>query len=62
MVVVGFLFMYLNMFDLVISILLTLISFIGTTIIYFLKLSFQKLELLSIEINQLKLDIEKLKK
>jgi hypothetical protein len=54
--------MYLNMFDLVITILLTLLSFIGTTIVYFLKLSFQKLELLSIEINQLKIDIEKLKK
>jgi hypothetical protein len=50
------------MFDLIITILLTLLSFIGTTIIYFLKLSFQKLEIMSIEINKLKIEIEKLKK
>lgn len=53
---------YSNMFDFVITILLTLLSFIGTTIIYFLKLSFQKLEILSLEINTLKVEIEKLKK
>lgn len=49
-------------FDVVISILLSLISFIGMSIIYFLKLSFAKLELLSEEINLLKIEIEKLKK
>jgi hypothetical protein len=50
------------MFDIIITVLLTLLSFIGTTIIYFLKLSFQKLELLSLEINTLKIELEKLKK
>jgi hypothetical protein len=50
------------MFDVITTILLTLLSFIGTTIIYFLKLSFQKLELLSLEINTLKIELEKLKK
>lgn len=50
------------MYDFIITVLLTLLSFIGTTIIYFLKLSFQKLELMSIEINKLKIEIEKLKK
>jgi hypothetical protein len=50
------------MFDIIITVLLTLLSFIGTTIVYFLKLSFQKLELLSLEINTLKIELEKLKK
>jgi hypothetical protein len=49
-------------FELLISVLLSLISFIGMSIIYFLKLSFAKLEVLSLEINELKLEIEKLKK
>jgi hypothetical protein len=50
------------MFDIITTILLTLLSFIGTTIIYFLKLSFEKLELLSLEIHKLKIELEKLKK
>jgi hypothetical protein len=49
-------------FEFIISILLSLISFIGMSIVYFLKMSFAKLELLSIEINQLKIEVEKLKK
>lgn len=49
-------------FEILISVLLSLISFIGMTIIYFLKLSFAKLELLSVEINSLKIELEKLKK
>lgn len=48
--------------NVLISVLLSLISFIGMTIIYFLKLSFAKLETLSLEIAQLKLELEKLKK
>ena len=49
-------------FEFIISILLSLISFIGMSIVYFLKLSFAKLELLSTEINLLKIEVEKLKK
>jgi hypothetical protein len=49
-------------FEFIISILLSLISFIGMSIVYFLKLSFAKLELLSADINLLKIEIEKLKK
>jgi hypothetical protein len=48
-------------FEILISVLLSLVSFIGMTIIYFLKMSFAKLELLSADINLLKLEIEKLK-
>lgn len=48
--------------DLVVSCLLSVLGFIGLTIVYFLKLSFAKLEILSLEINSLKLEIEKLKK
>jgi hypothetical protein len=50
------------MFDIITTVLLTLLSFIGTTIIYFLKLSFEKLELMSLEINKLKVELERLKK
>jgi hypothetical protein len=43
------------------NLLLSLASFIGVTIIYFLKMSFAKLETLQMEIQQLKIEIEKLK-
>lgn len=46
----------------VVEILLSLLSFIGVTIIYFLKMSFAKLELMQIQITELKIEIEKLKK
>lgn len=45
----------------VIQILLSLISFIGITIVYFLKMSFQKLELVQIQIQELKIEVERLK-
>jgi len=41
--------------------LLTLISFVGMTIVYFLKMSFAKLELLQEQIQDLKIEVEKLK-
>jgi hypothetical protein len=50
------------MIDTITQILLTLLSFIGMTIIYFLKMSFAKLEILQLQITELKIDIEKLKK
>jgi hypothetical protein len=50
------------MYEFITTILLTLLSFIGMTIIYFIKLSFTKLEVLQIEINALKLEIEKIRK
>lgn len=46
----------------VVEILLSLLSFIGITIIYFLKMSFAKLELMQLQINELKIDIAKIKK
>jgi len=46
----------------IIEILLSLLSFIGITIIYFLKMSFAKLELMQLQINELKIDIAKIKK
>ena len=47
--------------DIIVNILLSLISFVGITIVYFLKMSFAKLELLQIQIQELKIEIEKLK-
>lgn len=44
------------------NILLSLVSFVGITIIYFLKMSFAKLEVLQMQIQDLKIEIEKLKK
>ncbi len=44
------------------QILLSALSFIGITIIYFLKMSFAKLEVMQIQITELKIEIEKLKK
>jgi hypothetical protein len=44
------------------QILLTLLSFIGITIIYFLKMSFAKLEVLQVQVTRLEIEIEKLKK
>jgi cell division protein FtsB len=44
------------------NILLSLVSFVGVTIVYFLKMSFAKLELLQVQIQELKIEIEKLKK
>lgn len=44
------------------QILLTLLSFIGVTIVYFLKMSFAKLELLQVQVTRLEIEIEKLKK
>lgn len=44
------------------NILLSLVSFVGVTIIYFLKMSFAKLEVLQMQIQDLKIEIEKLKK
>lgn len=44
------------------QILLALLSFIGMTIIYFLKMSFAKLEVLQIQVTRLEIEIEKLKK
>jgi hypothetical protein len=44
------------------QILLALVSFVGITIVYFLKMSFQKLEIMQIQIQDLKIEIEKLKK
>lgn len=44
------------------QILLTLLSFIGITIIYFLKMSFAKLEILQVQVTRLEIEIEKLKK
>jgi len=44
------------------QLLLSLLSFIGITIIYFLKMSFAKLEMMQIQITELKIEIEKLKK
>jgi hypothetical protein len=49
------------MYVLITQLLLALISFVGITIVYFLKMSFAKLELLQIQIQDLKIDIEKLK-
>lgn len=50
------------MTEIVTQILLSLLSFIGVTIIYFLKLSFAKLETLQLQLNKLEIEIEKLKK
>jgi cell division protein FtsB len=47
--------------EVITQLLLALISFVGITIIYFLKMSFAKLELLQIQIQDLKIEIEKLK-
>lgn len=44
------------------QILLTLLSFIGVTIVYFLKMSFAKLEVLQVQVTRLEIEIEKLKK
>lgn len=44
------------------QILLSTLAFIGVTIVYFLKMSFAKLELLQVQITELKIEIEKLKK
>ena len=44
------------------NILLSLVSFVGITIVYFLKLSFAKLEVLQMQIQDLKIEVEKLKK
>ncbi|MEY2670891.1 MAG: hypothetical protein RL259_1740 [Bacteroidota bacterium] len=44
------------------NVLLSLVSFVGVTIVYFLKMSFAKLELLQVQIQELKIEIEKLKK
>jgi hypothetical protein len=44
------------------QVLLALLSFIGITIVYFLKMSFAKLELLQIQVTRLEIEIEKLKK
>lgn len=52
----------IGMHNYVTDILLSLCGFIGMTIVYFLKLSFAKLELLQQEIVTLKIEIEKLKK
>jgi hypothetical protein len=54
--------MDVDLFQALISVLLALISFIGMSIIYFLKLSFAKLEVLSLEINDLKIELEKIKR
>jgi hypothetical protein len=48
--------------NLLIQILLSLVSFVGITIVYFLKMSFQKLEVLQMQIQELKIEVEKLKK
>jgi hypothetical protein len=48
--------------DLITQILLSLISFVGITIVYFLKMSFAKLEALQVQMIDLKIEIEKLKK
>ncbi len=50
------------MTEIVTNILLSLVSFVGITIIYFLKMSFAKLEVLQMQIQDLKIEIEKLKK
>jgi len=50
------------MLDAITQILLALLSFIGMTIIYFLKMSFSKLEVLQIQVTRLEIEIEKLKK
>jgi len=47
--------------DVLTNILLSLLSFVGVTIVYFLKLSFAKLEIMQVQIQELKLEIEKLK-
>jgi len=44
------------------QVFLALLSFIGITIVYFLKMSFAKLELLQIQVTRLEIEIEKLKK
>lgn len=44
------------------QILLSLCGFIGVTIIYFLKMSFQKLEIIEVQIHKLELEIERLKR
>lgn len=48
--------------DILTNILLSLVSFVGITIVYFLKMSFAKLEVLQMQIQDLKIEIEKLKK
>ena len=50
------------MTEILTNILLSLVSFVGVTIIYFLKMSFAKLEVLQMQIQDLKIEIEKLKK
>lgn len=50
------------MTEILTNILLSLVSFVGITIIYFLKMSFAKLEVLQMQIQDLKIEIEKLKK
>jgi hypothetical protein len=50
------------MVETITQILLALLSFIGMTIIYFLKMSFAKLEVLQIQVTRLEIEIEKLKK
>jgi hypothetical protein len=50
------------MVETITQILLTLLSFIGMTIIYFLKMSFAKLEVLQIQVTRLEIEIEKLKR
>jgi hypothetical protein len=50
------------MYEALTQILLTLLSFIGITIIYFLKMSFAKLEILQVQVTRLEIEIEKLKK
>lgn len=44
------------------QVLLSLCGFIGITIVYFLKMSFAKLELLQVQITEMRIEIEKLKK
>lgn len=44
------------------QILLSCLSFIGVTIIYFLKMSFAKLEMLQVQITEMRIEVEKLKK
>jgi hypothetical protein len=44
------------------QILLALLSFIGVTIIYFMKMLFSKLEGVQIQMTRLEIEIEKLKK
>lgn len=50
------------MTEILTNILLSLVSFVGITIVYFLKMSFAKLEILQMQIQDLKIEIEKLKK